>query len=70
MELAITIAVIVLSILVGFGLYQGGEEIKSVNIRMAGVCWLLIIALYLISLAIQWYSANGGDLSKYFAQQI
>ena len=67
MELAITIAVIVLSILVGYSLFKGGKEIENNSIKMAGIYWLLIIALYLISLAIQWYSANGGGLGKYFA---
>jgi len=60
MELAIKVTVIVLSILVGYGLSQGGKEIKNNNIRMAGVCWLLIIGFYLINLTIQWFSANQG----------
>lgn len=56
MELAITIAVIVLSILVGYSLFKGGKEIENNSIKMAGIYWLLITTISIIMLLITYSS--------------
>ena len=46
---------LVLSIYVGYSLYKGGREINNVSISNAGVAWLSIIALSIItSIIIYW----------------
>ncbi len=49
------ITMLVLSIYVGYSLYKGGREINNVSISNAGVAWLSIIALSIItSIIIYW----------------
>jgi Ca2+/H+ antiporter len=68
MELAITVAVvvIVLSILVGYSLFKGGKEMQNNNIKMAGIYWLLITTISIIILLITYSSTSnlGGTEEK------
>ena len=49
---------LVLSILVGYNLYQGGKEINNNKISKAGLYWLIIIAISLIISIVTYVNMN------------
>ena len=50
--------ILVLSILMGYNLYQGGKEIKNNRVSNAGLQWLIIIALSLIIAIVSYVNMN------------
>ena len=50
--------ILLLSIFMGYNLYQGGKEIKNDRISNAGLQWLIIIALSLIIAIVSYVNMN------------
>jgi high-affinity Fe2+/Pb2+ permease len=58
LSVIIGLAMLVLSVLIGYNLYQGGKEINNDKISKAGLYWLIIIAVSLIISIISYVGMN------------